>query len=123
MRHAAGVVIVSMGNNDAADLLFVATEEIQVGDNIIAQGYDGNVTAIQLFYTKVTLFDNRQVVIPNGKLSNEVILNVTKLGTRRLEIKLLISYLTDIDVAREAVADAIKTNENVLADPAPRIAI
>lgn len=123
MGVAAGLALSGTLQNFAGGVLILMLKPFKVGDNIIAQGYDGNVTAIQLFYTKITLFDNRQVIVPNGKLSNEVILNVTNLGTRRLEIKLMISYLTDIDVAREAVADAIKTNENVLADPAPRIAI
>ncbi|MBE7179393.1 MAG: mechanosensitive ion channel family protein, partial [Mucilaginibacter polytrichastri] len=67
--------------------------------------------------------DNRQVIVPNGKLSNEVILNVTHLGTRRLEIKLSLSYYADIDAAREVIADVIKKNENILADPPPRIGI
>lgn len=123
MGVAAGLALSGTLQNFAGGVLILLLKPFKVGDNIIAQGFDGNVTAIQLFYTKVTLFDNRQVIIPNGKLSNEVILNVTKLGTRRLEIKLSLSYYADIDQAREAVADAIKRNENVLAEPAPRIGI
>lgn len=123
MGVAAGFALSGTLQNFAGGVLILLLKPFKVGDNIIAQGYDGNVTAIQLFYTRVTLFDNRLVVIPNGKLSNEVILNVTRQGTRRLEIALTLSYYADIDKAREAVADAIKKNDNVLADPAPRIGI
>ncbi|MBE7177077.1 MAG: mechanosensitive ion channel family protein [Mucilaginibacter polytrichastri] len=123
MGVAAGLALSGTLQNFAGGVLILLLKPFKVDDNIIAQGYDGKVTSIQLFYTKVTLFDNRQVVIPNGKLSNEVILNVTKLGTRRMEIAITLSYYTDIDQAREAIADAIKNTDNILADPAPRIAV
>jgi small conductance mechanosensitive channel len=38
------------------------------------QGMEGTVTAIEIFYTMVTTFDNRMVIVPNSKLSNEVII-------------------------------------------------
>ncbi len=54
-------------------------------DNIITQGQDGMVESIEIFYTIITTQDNRTVIIPNSKLSNEVIVNISRHGTRRME--------------------------------------
>jgi len=49
-----------------------------VGDNIIAQGQEGTVSSIQIFYTVLLTYDNKDVIIPNGKLSNELIINMSQ---------------------------------------------
>ncbi|WP_255430989.1 mechanosensitive ion channel domain-containing protein [Pedobacter sp. N36a] len=59
----------------------------RVSDNITAQGKEGTVTSIQHSFTVVTTFDNRTVVIPNCKLSHEVIINISAKGSRRLYLQ------------------------------------
>ncbi len=46
--------------------------------------------------------DNKHVIIPNGKLSNSTIINVTAQNLRNLEIKVGISYDSDIKKAKKA---------------------
>jgi small conductance mechanosensitive channel len=52
----------------------------RVGEPIVAQGQEGKVTAIQIFFTVLTTFNNRTIIIPNTKLSNEVIVNLSWKG-------------------------------------------
>ncbi|RZL15662.1 MAG: mechanosensitive ion channel, partial [Pedobacter sp.] len=66
---AAGLALSGTLQNFASGVLILLLKPFVVGDNIIAQGQEGTVTSIQIFYTIVTTFDNRTVVIPNSKLS------------------------------------------------------
>ena len=54
-----------------------------------------------MFYTTLTTIDNKHVIIPNGKLSNSTIINVTARNLRKLEIKVGISYDSDIKKAKK----------------------
>jgi len=92
---AAGLALSGTLQNFASGVLILLLKPFVVGDNIIAQGQEGSVTSIQIFYTIVTTFDNRNVVIPNSKLSNEVIINISAIGSRRMDIELKFSYGID----------------------------
>jgi small conductance mechanosensitive channel len=84
---------------------------------------EGTVTSIQVFYTMITTFDNRQVIVPNSKLSNEVIVNISREGNRRLDINMKFPNGVDIKQAKTVINAAIDKAENVLAKPERRIGI
>jgi small conductance mechanosensitive channel len=97
MGVAAGLALSGTLQNFASGVLILLLKPFVVGDNIIAQSQEGTVTSIQIFYTIVKTFDNRTVVIPNGKLSNEVIINISREGSRRLDIEMKFSYGIDYE--------------------------
>jgi small conductance mechanosensitive channel len=68
-----GVALSGTLQNFACGLLILFLKPFKVNDHIIAQGHDGIVESIQIFYTIVKTENNRTVIIPNSKLSNEVI--------------------------------------------------
>lgn len=70
---AIGLALSGTLQNFACGLLILFLKPFRVGDRIIAQGQEGDVESIQIFYTIVRNKDNRTVIIPNSKLSNEVI--------------------------------------------------
>ena len=70
---AIGLALSGTLQNFACGLLILFLKPFKVGDRIIAQGQEGDVESIQIFYTIVRNKDNRTVIIPNSKLSNEVI--------------------------------------------------
>jgi small conductance mechanosensitive channel len=84
---AAGLALSGTLQNFAGGVLILLLKPFEVDDSIIAQGQDGKVTSIQIFYTVLITADNKTVIIPNGKLFNEVIVNVTREGKRRLILK------------------------------------
>ena len=61
----------------------------------------GTVARIEICYTTLLSIDNKKIVVPNGTLSNSTIINVTAKETRKLEIKVGISYESDIQKAKE----------------------
>lgn len=122
---AAALSLSGTLQNFASGILILLLKPFDVEDNIIAQGQEGTVTSIQIFYTVITTFDNRTVVIPNGKLSNEIIVNVTRKGRRRMDIELKFNYGTDLETIRKVLMDAItKSGASLpLPDPEPRIGV
>ena len=120
---AAGLALSGTLQNITSGILILMLKPFKPGDNIIAQGQEGTVTSIQIFYTVVTTFDNRTVIVPNSKLSNEVIVNTSRQGTRRIDIELKFNYGVAFERIRDLVEKAIEANQDVLKDPVLRIGI
>jgi small conductance mechanosensitive channel len=120
---AAGLALSGTLQNFASGVLILLLRPYVVGDNIIAQGLEGTVTSIQIFYTIVTTFDNRTVIIPNSKLSNEVIINLSREGVRRLDIELKMPNAIDIKQIKFVIDESISKAENILDKPERRIGI
>jgi small conductance mechanosensitive channel len=109
--------------NFTSGIVILLLKPFRLGDNIIAQGQEGTITSIEIFYTVVTTFDHRTVIFPNSKLSNEVIINTSRHGTRRIDIELKFNYGIAFEHIREITAKTIAAQNNASKDPAPRIAI
>jgi small conductance mechanosensitive channel len=89
----------------------------------LAQGQDGKVTSIQIFYTVLLTPDNKTIIIPNGKLFNEVIVNVSREGKRRLDFEVKLAYANDVDKAIQVMLGSIQSTGNILSDPAVRVGL
>ncbi|WP_183564496.1 mechanosensitive ion channel family protein [Mucilaginibacter sp. SP1R1] len=120
---AAGLALSGTFQNFAGGVLILLLKPFELNDGIVAQGQDGKVISIQMFYTVLLTADNKTVIIPNGKLFNEVIVNVTREGKRRLDFEVKIAYTNDIELVKTIMQKAIDTTSNLLKDPASRIGI
>jgi len=120
---AAGLALSGTLQNFASGVLILLLKPFVVGDNIITQGLEGTVTSIQIFYTIVRTFDNRTVVMPNSKLSNEVIINISREGKRRLDISYKFGNAVDLNQLTKVINDTIDKEESILAEPARRIGV
>lgn len=120
---AAALALSGTLQNFTSGILILAFKPFNIGDNIIAQGQEGTVTDIRLFYSIITTYDNRTVVMPNSKLSNEVIVNVTCEGKRRLEIELKFNFGTDLEQVKQVISETVNSANTVRKDVTPRIGI
>ncbi|WDF55551.1 mechanosensitive ion channel family protein [Mucilaginibacter sp. KACC 22063] len=114
---AAGLALSGTLQNFAGGILILLLKPFELGDNIVAQGQDGVVASIQIFYTVVITFDNKTVIIPNGKLFNEVIVNVTREGKRRLDIGLKLGYVAAPEDVIRIIENSIKSTPDILPLP------
>lgn len=120
---AVGLALSGTLQNFASGILILLLKPFTVGDNIVSQGFEGTVTSIQIFYTIITTFDKRTVVVPNSKLSNEVIINITLEGSRRLDIEIKLKYDQDLQKIKEVIQQTVASAERVLKEPAVRIGV
>ena len=113
---AIGLAIQGSLSNFVGGVLILLLKPFKVGDYIKedTNGNEGTVAAIELFYTKLTTPDNRMIVLPNGTLANSSLTNVTACGSRRLDIKVGISYDADIRRAKEVLQTVLEEEEAVL---------
>lgn len=87
--------------NFAGGVIILILKPFRTGDYIVCGSAEGTVAATSLFYTTLNTVDNRQMILPNGALSNANIINVTAEARRRLEIRVDVSYESDIRRAKE----------------------
>jgi small conductance mechanosensitive channel len=120
---AAGLALSGTFQNFAGGVLILLLKPFEVDDSIVAQGQDGKVVSIQIFYTVLITIDNRTIIIPNGKLFNEVIVNVSRENKRRLDFEVKLGYAANIDTAKTIIIAAIAANKDVFTDPAPRVGL
>lgn len=120
---AVGLALSGTLQNFTSGILILILKPYHVGDNIVAQGQEGTVTSIQIFYTVVTTFDNKTVIIPNSKLSNEVIINMSREGVRRLDIELKFNYSFSFEQIRSVIQKSIDNSKDILPKPESRIGI
>ena len=89
--------------NFAGGVMILLLKPFKVGDYIIfpGEGQEGTVKKIEMYYTTINSIDNRTIMIPNANLTNHTIINVTAMDRRKLEIKVGISYESDIRKAKD----------------------
>jgi small conductance mechanosensitive channel len=120
---AAGLALSGTLQNFASGVLILLLKPFVVGDNILAQGQEGTVSSIQIFYTIIKTFDNRTVIVPNSKLSNEVIINISRQGSRRLDIEIKFSYGIEYDKIVAIFNQTIDGFKTALKTPQKRIGV
>lgn len=120
---AAGLALSGTLQNFASGILILLLKPFKVGDNIITQGMEGTVSAIQIFYTTVTTYDNQSVIVPNGQLSNNVIINVSRGGIRRLGVEIKFPNAIDIKQVKAIITKALDESEDCLKSPEKRIGV
>lgn len=105
-------------SNFAGGVLILLLKPFVVGDYIIEDTgkNEGTVKEIQIFYTKLTTVDNKTVVIPNGALANNSLTNVTARDERQFDLKIGISYESDLKRAKQILEMMLNENENIIKD-------
>ena len=120
---AAGLALSGTLQNFTSGIIILLLKPFKVGEIIMAQGQEGKVTVIRIFHTIVTTFDNQTVIIPNSKLSNEVIINLSRQGKRRLRIEVKFGFQISFEEVKKSIEQTIHNNAGLLKDPAHNIGV
>lgn len=119
---AIGLAVQGSLSNFAGGVLILLLKPFKIGDYIRdAAGNEGTVEDVQLFYTRLVTPDRHMVVVPNGELANSNILNMSTLNDRRMDIKVGISYESDIRKAKEVLLKVLEEDPGVLQDEEKRV--
>ena len=111
----------SVLSNVVAGLTIIFTKPYRVGEYIAVVGVEGEVEAITLFTTTLRHLDCSRVVVPNRKVTGEILQNFGKI--RQCEVKVGIAYDSDLSAALGIIGDLVQANPRVLADPKPVIQV
>ena len=118
---AIGLALQGSLGNFAGGVLIMIFKPFKIGDLIEAQGEIGVVKEIEIFTTKLTGLTNREIILPNGNLSNGTIVNYTSEGTRRVDLVFGIGYDEDIKTAKDVFMNVLKSHPLVLTTIEPTV--
>lgn len=120
---AIGLALQGSLSNFAAGVLLIIFRPFRTGDFVEAGGATGIVDSVEIFTTTLKTLDNRRVIVPNSNILSGNITDYSAYPTRRVDLVFGISYTDDIDRARQIIADVLRQDERILADPAPTVQV
>ena len=120
---AVGLALQGSLSNLAAGVMLIIFRPFRVDDYIEAAGVTGFVKEIQIFTTILMTPDNRKVIVPNGKLFGDNIINYTSEPERRLDLVFGVGYGDDLQKVKQVILDVLSQEERILDDPAPSIGV
>ncbi len=120
---AIGMALQGSLGNFAGGVLIMVFKPFKEGDLVEAQGEIGVVKDIEIFTTKLIGLSNKEIIIPNGVLSNGNIINYTTQGTRRVDLVFGVSYDADIKQTKEVLTKVLTDHPKVLKNPAPAVTV
>lgn len=115
---AIGLALQGSLSNFAGGVLILVLKPFVVGDFIRedSHGNEGTVKEISLFYTKLLSYDNKTIILPNGSLANCSMVNFSRDGKRRIDLRVSISYESDIKKAKDVIYKILDANKLVIQD-------
>ena len=107
--------------NNLVSGLFIAFEKpVNVGDIVDIAGRTGKMKSIGIRSSVITTWDGADVIIPNGDLLNQHLVNWT-LGSsrRRYDLLLGVAYGTNLAEAKQLLLDLMLADPRILKHPEP----
>ena len=120
---AVGLALQGAMSNMAAGVMLMIFRPYKSGDFVEVAGIFGNVEEIELFTTILQTFDNQQIIIPNGKIWGEKIVNHSHHPVRGVDMKFNIAYEDDVAKARAVIEKVLSAHPHIKSDPAPFIEV
>lgn len=110
---AVGLALQGSLSNFAAGVLLVVFRPLRTGEYVSIGAVEGTVMQVQIFSTTLRTADGRIVVIPNGKIIADNIINTTREPDRRTQIMVGVAYDADIDEVKRVLGDVIQEDQRI----------
>lgn len=120
---AIGLALQGSLSNFAGGFIILLIRPFKVGDYVEAGGHGGTVEQIGLFYTQLVTPDNKQILIPNGSVSNDSLINYSAKNTRRVDLTFSVGYEDDILHVRRVLKDIVNNHKLIINEPEPFIGV
>ena len=107
-------------NNFVSGLILLVERSIQVGDVIQVGDLSGEVRSIGIRASMVRTGEGGDVIVPNGVLATERVINWTLSDRmRRVDLNVRVPFAADPDRVLQILKDVCADHPGVLRDPAP----
>ncbi len=113
---AIGLALQGSLSNLAAGVLLVTFRPFRSGEYVDLGGVAGTVLQVQIFSTTLRSADGRMVVIPNGKIIANNIINFSREPVRRNEFIIGVAYDSDIEKVKQLLTNIIESDDRILKD-------
>jgi len=117
-----GFGLQGIANNFVSGLILLWERGIRVGDWVVVGSEQGFVRRINARATEIETFDRGTLIVPNATLVGGPVKNWMHADrTGRIVVAVAVAYESDVELAREILIASAKTQESVLAIPAPLV--
>lgn len=116
---AISLAVQGVVSNLASGIMLVVTKPFEEGNFVEIGGSSGIVEHIGITCTKMRTGDNKVVIIPNGNITGDTIVNYSTKETRRLDLTFGVGYESDVEQVKSVILGVIAKHEEILKDPAP----
>lgn len=120
---AVGLALQGSLSNFASGVLMIIFRPFKLGDYVEAGGKSGTVEDIQIFATQLKTPDNKVVIIPNSSIMDGSIVNYSSKATRRVDLKIGVSYDAYLPDVKDLLTKTVQANEKVLHNEGYKIAV
>ena len=120
---AVGLALQGFMGNFASGLTIIFFKPYKVGDWVQISGIFGKVKNIEIFSTNLITPGDKTLIIPNGKVTDDIITNYSTRGKIRVELQVTMPYEESFPKVKEIILGALKKTDVVLHDPAPLVGI
>ncbi|WFQ78283.1 small-conductance mechanosensitive channel MscS [Xenorhabdus sp. SF857] len=110
---AVGLALQGSLSNFAAGVLLVLFRPLRTGEYVSIGAVEGTVMQVQIFSTTLRTADGRIIVIPNGKIIADNIINISREPDRRTQIMVGVAYDADIDEVKRVLGDVIQEDKHI----------
>jgi small-conductance mechanosensitive channel len=108
--------------NFISGLILIFERPIQIGDAVQVEELSGRVMHIGIRSSTVKTWEGAEVIVPNGNLISNKLINWTLSDQRRrIDIKVGVAYGTDVNLVMETLLECAKLNEKILETPPPYV--
>jgi small conductance mechanosensitive channel len=120
---AVGFALQGSLANFASGVMIIIFRPFKAGDYVEAGGVSGSIEAVHIFNTIMKTPDNKEVIVPNSKITGDNIVNYSANEMRRVDMVFGIGYGDDIRKAKNILVQILGSDPRVLKDPAPTVAV
>lgn len=107
----------------AATVIFYVFRVVRMGDYVESMGQEGVVQEVHLFHSTLKRPDGKLVSLPHNKMLDSGVINRTRAGIVRAEVRFDLTYGQDMDAITDRVLVWIRQDPRVLASPPPEVTV
>lgn len=117
-----GLGLQNVVNNFVSGLILMFERPIQPGDVVEVGGVSGRVREIGMRATTLGTFEGADVVVPNGMLLSEKLINWTLSDMdRRIDVNVGVAYGNDPRKVLELLMDVTRSTDGIATTPEPNV--
>lgn len=111
---ALGFAFQDIASNFMSGIIMAIRSPFGEGDIIESQDRTGIVHRLSLRSTILRSFQGQEIIIPNKDIFQNAITNYTRLGKRRVDLEVGVSYGDDLEKVKRITLEAVKPIEGIL---------
>lgn len=119
-----GFGLQKLASNYVSGFVILAERSMRIGDNVRVDNFEGRITDINARYTVIRSLTGRESIVPNEMLIINRVENLSLADPKVWQSTLVsVAYESDVDQVMELLEQAALSQERVLKDPGPSVAL